>query len=222
MTIREHISTLRFIINKHEDDTDYTDAQLYSLLISAAAIMNKRKDERKNKLSDWKFNYYTIGMQKASPIGTDCLEIECEQWITKFQIPTPLSGRNRELIQVCLLDGTPIDRGSKNTSAKNLDPILENSVTYNVINQYIVLHGRKPKAILIGGIWEDVTDWAGIQLCDEEGQSTKTQCYSLDNDEFPVDTEYNLMMYDEVLKRLGIRLQQGEVQTILTNQNYNS
>ena len=219
MTIREHISTIRFIINKYDDDTKYSDPQIYSLLISAGAIMNQRKDAQKKKLSDWRFNYYKMGMEKGSPYGEDCIGIGCEEWISKFKIPTPLTGRNKDLIDIRTLDGRPINKVSLNDSANELDPVLNNSITYKIVNQYVVLN-KKIKAILIGGIWEDVTDWTGIQLCDDDGNVTDKVCFSLDNDEFPVDADYHFMMYDEVLRQLGLRLRIGEIQNITNNQNH--
>lgn len=219
MTIREHISTIRFIINKYEDDTNYTDPQLYSLLIGAAAIMNKRKDAAKNKLSDWRFTYYQIGMQSGSPYGEDCKGVNCKKWITKYKIPTPLTGRNKDLIDVRTLDGRPINRVSLNDASNCLDPILNQAFTYQIINQYISTN-KKLKAILVGGIWEDITDWSGIQLCDSEGNNTGDICFSIDNDEFPVDSDHHFMMYDEVLRQIGIRLRTPEIESLVNNKNH--
>ena len=219
MTIREHISTIRFIINKYEDDTNYTDPQLYSLLISAAAIMNKRKDAAKNKLSDWRFTYYKIGMELNSPYGEDCIGIDCKKWISKYKIPTPLTGRNKELIDVRTLDGRPINRVSMNNSANCLDIILNKAYIYQIINQDIVVN-KKLKAILVGGVWEDITDWVGIQSCDNNGNNIEKSCFSIDNDEFPVDGDYHFMMYDEVLRQLGIRLKTPEIESLVNNKNY--
>jgi len=221
MTVGEHIATIRGIIRKYEDDSHFTNSFIYSLLNSAAATVNKRKADKGHKLSDWNVAYFTIGMEEGSTIGDDCLSEQCLKWKTKFKIPRPLMTRDRHLIDVRLIDGTKLDRVSMDTELWELSPVLSKRTGYYIENEYIVLVGcrPRPKAIKVGGVWEDITDWSEIKLCDSSGNELGTTCYNIQDDEFPVDADYQMMMYDLVLQKLGMPLQSQEDVNSPDNQN---
>lgn len=219
MTIGEHISAIRLRIQRYDDDSNYKDPAIYHLLKTSAAIINKQKEQQRNKLSDWNVNYYMIGMHKDSPYESDCIGDFCDKWITKFKIPRPLMGRNKALIDIRTLDGRSITRVGKDYSIDTLDPVKKDSILYDIINGYIVLYNSKPKAILIGGLWEDITDWEDIKLCDESGKVTNKKCFDITKDEFQVDTDRVNMMYDMVIQQLVPGVNITEDQQELFNEN---
>ena len=202
MTIGKHISMVRVRLRQFGDDTLFTDAVIYQALQQAAAIVNSRKDKRKEKLSDWNFPYYPIGMHKASPYADDCIGDVCKRWISKFTIPQPVVGRNRELIRVTTLDGREIPKADRDQSVSKLDPIMGCDANYEIINDYLVLNNAKYKAVLVGMVPLDVTDWIGKKLCDENGDLTDQDCYSIENDSFPIDGEYISMAHDMAVQSL--------------------
>jgi len=202
MTIGKHIAAIRLRLRAYGDDSIFTDQAIYQFLQQAAATLNSQKDRRKNKISDWNFDYYLIGMHKASPYADDCIGDACLKWISKFKIPRPLVGRNRELIDIRFLDNREIPRGGLDNSIEQLDPTRTNLTNYKIINDYLVVEGSKPKAVLVGMVPLDVTEWADIKLCDENGNITNQDCFSINDDDFPIDGDYINMAHSMVVQEM--------------------
>ena len=202
MTIGQHISMIRTRLRQYGDDSLFTDALIYQALQQSAAIINSRKDKRKERLSDWNFPYYPIGMNEASPYADDCIGDVCKKWISIYKLPQPVVGRNRELVDIRTLDGREIPKAGKDQSVTKLDPIMGCDPNYEIINNYLVLNNARYKAVLVGMIPLDVTDWIGKKLCDENGNATSQDCYSITEDSFPLDGEYISMAHDMAVQAL--------------------
>lgn len=202
MTIGKHIAAIRLRLRAYGDDTIFTDQAIYQFLQQAAAVLNARKDRRRNKISDWNFTYYPIGMHYGSPFHDDCISDNCQRWISKHKLPRPLVGRNREIIDIRFLDGRDIARGSLDNSVAELDPFRAGEPRYHIVNNYLVMENAKPKAVLVGMIATDVTEWAGVKLCDEEGNDTDQDCFSIMKDDFPIDDDYINMAHSMVMQEM--------------------
>lgn len=202
MIIGKHIAAIRLRLRAYGDDSIFTDQAIYQFLQQAAATLNSQKDRRKNKISDWNLNYYPVGLHKASPYADDCIGDACLKWISKYKIPRPLVGRNREILSIRFLDGREITKGELDNSIQQLDPIRANLTNYQIINNYLVIEGSKPKAVLVGMIPLDITEWSDKKLCDENGNLTDQDCFSINNDDFPIDGDYINMAHSMVVQEL--------------------
>lgn len=213
MTIRDHISTIRGFIKKHRDDTIYSDERLYVLLNGAVAILNKRKADKFNALSDWNYKSFCMKLEKGKAHDCSCAP-GCSVPSTMHEVPRPLQGRNGPLMKIYTLGYEEIDLVKPTQlKASTLDPILKNTLIAVIENNKIKIYNGQtdplvPKAIIVKGLWADVTEWSSIPFCDNDGQlDTSKICYDIDNDEFPLDPDLNLFVWQEVLNQLSVPLQ---------------
>lgn len=213
-TINEHVSAIRGLIKQYTNETKFTHDALYFHLTQAAAIVNKRKAEKYEKLSEWNTPTFCIGTEVTDKHPCECLEnVGCKMIRTKHKIPRPLMSKKRDLLTVMTLDHKTIPMIKPDmVKAYQLDIIKKDELFYFMQNEYIyIVNGTPksgvPKALLIKGYWEDISDWSGIKLCDENGNETDDVCFDMDAHEFPMDQDLTYMAYDLVLQKLNIPIQ---------------
>ena len=213
-TINEHVSAIRGLIKKYENTTHFTNEMIYFHLTQAAAIVNKQKAEKYEELSEWNTPTYCIGTESTTQHPCECLEeVGCKMIRTKYKIPKPLVSKHRTMMRVMTLDHKIIPNiKPEMADVYQLDEIKKDQLFYFIQNEYVyIVNGTpksgKPKALLIKGYWEDISDWVGIKLCDPEGTDTDEYCFDMDAHEFPMDQDSTYRAYDYVLQKLGIALQ---------------
>lgn len=212
MTIAEHVSALRSLVNQFaEDEAPYSDEFLYHLFKSAANMLSLRKREKTNTIPVWDIRYYCVGMEEGTAHDCNCIGAGCKVLKTVYDIPKPLQGRYRSYLKILTLGHEEIPYVDPNTVSSVLyDPVRKGKIHYSFLNQRIVLWGtdlKRPKAILIGGYFEDITEWAGKSICDSNGNITSQPCYSVYNDDFPLDGDLVDPAYKIVLDNLRLTLQ---------------
>lgn len=212
MTIAQHVAALRGLINQFSDDeTPYTDEFLYHLFRSAANLLVLRKREKSNTLPIWDMRYFCVGTESGVAHDCNCVGAGCNVLKTIYEIPKPIQGKYRPYLKVTTLDNNEIPYIDLNSvEAYQYDQIRKNKIHYSLLNKRVVLWGtdlKRPKAILIGGYFEDISEWAGKQLCDADGNSTSASCYNIYNDDYPLDIDLVDTAYQLVLERLRLPLQ---------------
>lgn len=226
-TIREHISALRVQINKYDDDSRYTDEGLYHFLKAASAIWNQRQADKFDKISDFDYADFCVALEKCNIPGCDdCFEEDegCSVLCSTIDIPPTIGNKNRDLLKIyTAIDRVEIGKTSGSADLHNYDPILSSSLLYDIINSKIVVYNGnadvvKPRKIVVRGFWEDITAWSGLAACDPNSGSSMDSCYDILDNEFPLDSEYVLLVYDMVLKSLGYNPDPAEV--TVNNKNY--
>lgn len=212
MTIAQHVAAIRGLINQFADnETPYTDEFLYHLFRSNANLLVLRKRERSNTLPVWDMRYFCVGTEKTTVHDCGCIDAGCNVLKTIYEIPKPIQGKYRPYLKVLTIDQQEIPYIDPNAvSAYQYDPIRKNKIHYSFLNGHIVLWGtdlRRPKAIMIGGYFEDISEWAGKQVCDSSGNATSASCYNIYDDEYPLDIDLVDPAYQLVLERLRLALQ---------------
>jgi len=207
--LKEHISQLRSLIKQYSDDTVFTDPQLYKLLIDAISIMNERDTAKFVKLNDWNFKTFCVELCRDVSHNCECVKVGCNILKTVYEIPSPVTGRNRNILRVLTLDGREIPLVTEEEVVfRKYDPIFNGKLMYSVVNGYLIIWNANtdhivPRAIQVRAIWEDISEWDGKQLCPPTGP----ECFDIYEEELPVERKYHFMIYSEILKLLGIQLQ---------------
>ena len=219
MTIGQHISVIRNLIKKYSDDNMYEDEFLFMLLNNANALWLKRKLENNEKINDWNWLSYCIGLEVGLAHDCNCVAVGCEVLKTVHSIPKPLLARNRQLLRVYTLGGKEIyPTTDEQIKASKYDEIKKNELAYTIVNNKIVIWNGNteviaPRAIVVKTMSVNPTEWTTVTLCDSEGNDTGVSCFDVQSSTYPMDEEYASLVYDTVLKQLGFTLQLREDRT---------
>jgi hypothetical protein len=206
----EIIATFRTLIKEHTDDNLYTDAYLFRILTSAKNLLYKRKLDKFKKLSEWEWTCFCIPLCIDKSHNCKCVKVGCNVLKTKFKLPRTLTSRNKDLIRITTLDNTEIPLIREREHLSNmLDPVMSKTVTASVIDGYLVIWNTlKLKGVQVCGVWDDITQWDGIQLCDIAGN--ETECFDINSLPFNIDGEIEYPMYQMGLELMRITLQKPE------------
>lgn len=211
MTIEKHIDALLGLINRHgEGEAPFSREFVYHHFTVSAATLMRRKYDRSKSISDFNMAYYCVGMEMGTVHDCNCVDVGCDVMRSKVAIPRPVMGKDRPFIRVMTLDHRDIPHVHASVAnAVNLDRTRKGKLHYSIVNNHIILWNSKPgipKAILVSGLFEDPSEWAGIELCDEQGDGTGESCYNIAIDDYPVDQDLVDGAYALVLNRLRIPL----------------
>jgi hypothetical protein len=213
MTIGQHVAVLRGLIRQHTDsEVPFTDEFLYTLFRTSANYLIRQKFDKYNKMPQWNVEYYCIGMEPDYVHDCDCIGAGCLVMKTKFKIPKPMQGKFRDYVRVMTLDHRDIGYvHPSSASVVNFDPVRKGALHFSFVNKHIVLWNsdverQRPKAILIGGYFEDPSEWAGIDICDNDGNPTGVACFDIQTSDYPVDTDLVDGAYNMVLDKLRLPL----------------
>jgi len=235
-SIYEYIADIRGIISQHEDDSKFTDPQLYSLLAKAGAMVNRIKVEKSGYYSGWNHTTYAMELEVGTLEDTnDCIPVGCDVLKTKYEVPNPIKSNYAhvgEMMRVLKLDHTRVAKQVGNPNARKYNLYMNERLSWTVVNKKIVIFGGyvnteitgvfTPKKILVQGLWEDITDWADVPKCGEDSSSGTTSfCFSFEDD-LPISDDYAFMVYDYVLRKLELPLQvpREEASPIRENPNH--
>ena len=211
-TVNTHISAIRALINKYsEAGTPYTDEFLYHLFSTAASRLMRQRYGNNRKTNNWDVSYYCIALEKSQL--ADCANLpQCSVLRTKCKIPKPITGKYTDLLKVYTIDHREIPFVVAEASfALKYDDILKDSLAWSMMNQHIIIWNGNtdkviPRAVLVGGYFEDPTEWAAIPCADETGLD-KDYCYNIKQSAFPIDSDLVAPAYQMTLQMLGIMLQ---------------
>ena len=212
-TIAKHVGFIRSIISNHTDDSKFTDEMIYTAFNNAANMLQIRKNKRWEFISDWNYRRYCLGLEVQKSHNCDCVPVGCDVLKTKIRVPRPLTSRNKDMIRVYDLQGRELFRVDENEQIANqLDEVKKGQITYSLIDQKITIWNAidpvsnrpKYKAIEVEMIPEDETDWAGITLCDSDGEETDETCFDIENSDYTLDAELVDQAYSLAIEKLGI------------------
>jgi hypothetical protein len=208
-TINQHIYTLRTLIKNHSDDSYYTDEFLYSLLKSARSSLLEREAKKFTHFPE--SSYQTICMPLIVDNYHDCecldYDSDCKVLKSRYDLPTLIQGRNKNLIKIKTIEGDNIDHIVDSAQFKHnkYSKTKKKSILYTIDNNRIILFGTtKLKVIIIQAVFENPEDLANISYCNVIGEESDQTCYSVAEDPFPMKQSLDTTMYEEVLNLLKV------------------
>lgn len=214
MTVRQVISLLRSRVKEYSDDTLYTDEMLYDTLVSVRALLlHREQNKRSNEVFTNPFfrQAFCLELEKGLSHDCDCVKHGCTVLKSKYKLPTALAG----MVVVRTLGGNTIDIVDINRQKFiSRHPMFSLKPTASIVNNKLIIwNNLLYKAVVVEAIWEDPTDWIGIQLCD--GENGPSDCYDdpLDMD-FGITASYTTQLIQMALESV---LQSYKIQSDLNN-----
>lgn len=211
MTIETGISIIRSLINQYSDDSSYTDELLYELVAKARSeIMDKEYNKFEYK-SDWDYQHICVPMCVATNHDCDCVPVGCKVLKSKFQLPRPLTARNKNEFYVYTLGGTPlIPMNKRDYDLAQLSDILKDVIGYEIRDKWLILWGADtqrviPKTLDIKMIPEDVVQLAQVPKCNANGTYTGETCLDPLILDMNMKGAYEMLAYQRVLDYLGVK-----------------
>jgi len=192
-----------------ETETPFSDEALYHYFNAAALRLVKQKMERNFKTSDWNTKLFCISLVADTIHNCECLP-SCTVLKSTTAIPRPLTSRNRDLLKVHTLDHRDIAYMNPSTAyTYQYDEVRENRLSYSIIDDHIVLWNADttnlvPRAILVSGYFEDISQWSGIEACDDNGEGTGEVCFDIFTSDYPLDNDLVDPAYRMVLEILRV------------------
>jgi len=209
MKIPQHISNIRGLIKKVQDDTPFVDQLIYSLLVIAGNRVQYQKD-RKNRDTTNPFNWDTfcIKLEVAHSHDCSCIKVGCNVLKSVIQIPKPRMGSSKPLFNVRTLGDKLIPfKLPEDVKADLEDEVKSGKPGYMIRNQKLIIwNNLKWGAVQVSGVWEDITDWNGLGLCDDDGNEIG-KCADMIDREFKIDADLVYTVYQLTLDLLKVPLQ---------------
>lgn len=214
MTIGQHIGAIRGVIRQYsETEAPFSDEFIYTHFSAVAAMLTKQKYDRNKVINAFNWRYYCIGLEVGSIHGCGCIPAGCAVLKSKVRIPNPIMGRSAPFLRIMSVDHKDIGYIVPSIAGTiSLDPIRKHEVHYSIVNGYLILFGANvtsiiPRAVLIGGFFEDPTAWATINACSPStGDDTESTCFSVQNDDFPLDADLVHNAYSLTIRQMGLTL----------------
>lgn len=205
-TINQHISNIRGLIKEHSRNPEvYTDQFLYQLLNGARARLLEINANKINHNSEWDWETFPIFLTKKKSHLVGCIQVGCDVMRSEYKLPRALLVNNKSMIEVYGFDWKPIILASEidwlNTK---YDDVRSKYINASIINDYLVIWNKlNLKAVLVKGLWEDVSEWAQIPQCNEDGDIVAPTCFDIYTKDFPLSESMKDAAYDIVLSKLG-------------------
>jgi len=206
-TISQHISNIRALIKEHSRNPDvYTDQFLYQLLNGARARLLEINANKINHNSEWDWKSFPIFLQKDKSHLIGCIQVGCDILRSKYKLPRALLVNNKSMMDVFTLSWNPIMLGSEiDWLNSKYDDIKSKKIFASVVNGYLVIWNNMTiKTVMVKGIWEDVTEWADLPGCTEDGEIGVETCFSIENSDFPISETMKDAIYDFVLAKIKL------------------
>jgi len=192
LSIGEAIQNIQSIYSKGiaSKDSRLTNRHIYSSLIKARSTIIRQMTNKKQKVNSWIYQVLPCVELIEAPIHEcPCIPTNgCNILRTKYRLPTPIAGLDKELIQsVTTLDGAirvddtdfemvKYDMGKKYTFGK--------SGWYERNRYGYITHKSKLKGITINGLFDDAIEVFNFpSICPINGNG----CIDYNDIEFPID-----------------------------------
>lgn len=199
-----HIAAIRGMLNKYgETDVPYTDEAIYHHLSITSAYFMRQKYDKTNVINFQNIKYYPIQTERGSLVDCGCIT-NCDVLKTKYKIPRMILTRNGPLLQIRTLDMKEIPYVDMNfLSGLEYDEVRKGKIHYSLINGYPHLHNTdlvRPKAILVGGIAVDPTEWKDVKIC--PGDVEEDVCTNVYDIDMSIDEDLADAIYTQVFQKL--------------------
>lgn len=225
-SIGQHISDLRNIFDKHgRVQGNFTDQQLYSLLLKARSKIIRDQLTHKNNDPQWNHKQICMPLETVAAIDCDCVPAylkTCKVARSIYEIPKMLGSRTSDSLVVTTLDGKKINVFEEYLW-KNIykhDAIRSRQLAYSIVNRHLYIWNRPDlKAVHIKGIWEDPTET--IPVHNSDGTVTTDLCQDIFAIDMGLDGEFALQAYKMVIEMMSLNIQ-ANVQNNSNEEKFNT
>lgn len=209
MTINKIVSSIRTLIKKQIDDSEYSDEFLYNLFNDArVALLSSKKYE----LSNQDYKTFCIELEKTKSHLCGSTKIGCEVYTSIYKLPSFI---NSSKLKITDVGGNLINEIlEQDVDIVRFNKILSKKLHYTLINNKPVIwcsHNRPQTKIIVKAIWQDILDWQSI-CCDKD-------CVNVLETEIVSDRKLLIDCYKIVLDLLKLPLSLVEDVTSDTNNN---
>lgn len=207
MILDKHISTIRTLIKEYTDDSLYSDEFLADLLVSTRNAIFEENLKRRKPISRFNYKSFCISLETDNFHDCNCVpsSLGCKVLKSEIIIPKTLLNNKELELNVYSLNGIKIPfKHFSDRKRLSTHPMVSKSVTFDIINGKLVLFGNlNLKKIIVEGLWENPFDLYDIIDCE-----TTTSCWDPLTDEFPMEAQYEVLVYTNMIKLLKINTQQ--------------
>ena len=228
-TVEQHIASIRTLIKQTSDDTKYSDEFLFKEFLEQRAILLTQK------LNDFKYmskhNYRPFYMPLEKDEVLDIPQVPeglmCRHRKSMFKVPRSISSKVRDTLKVMTIEGQELDTGDAIAAKLAAHSYTRaNRPMWDIVGDYLIIYNKLDlPGVIVDAIWVDPTDIGVLPQYD-----AATETYSIDydydpyTDTVPMDEQLSSIVYEMVMKRMGISFQMPEdnannAQSNTTNQN---
>jgi hypothetical protein len=206
-TFAHHVYFIQNIINRGtpSDDNRLSNRLVAHALKSARSRLIKQKLDKTQFISD--FSYQKICVPLVVDVYHDCeclgQEVGCKILRSKYKLPNYFTHKQGDTFQALKLNGHQIPKISITSNQyANYSLASKNKLGYFLENNYVyIINNTVLSTISAKAIWEDP---------DQVSEYSESLCPEIQNckdyltEEFPIDAELTLSMYQLALEILGI------------------
>jgi hypothetical protein len=220
-TIAKHISSIRGLIKSYGRNPEgYTDEGLYGLFSVSRAEVLKNQLKKFDAIHDDNWYQICMGLSISKSHNCDCVpdHLECKILKSNYKLPTVLVGNNTSKLRVRLISGKVVNIISEDDWFRRKDKETQEYFG-SIVNSYLILWNvpLSLKAILLTGIWSDITQLESIPNCSEDG-TEHGLCFNPMDMLFPLQDEYARPVWEYTLKLMNIGSQMPQDQTNDSNE----
>lgn len=220
-TLQQHIYAVKNILNKGipSDDSRFSNRLIAHYLKQSRNLLLKRKLDKSKYISALNYQRVCVPLELVTYGDCECIADvfeNCKILRSTCEFPKVFTTNYKAALTVKAIDGTVLSETSttrnklKEFSMSQQKPklgwFIEN-------NRLYVLHSQTTPLVIAVALYEDPEQLSNFCTCGDAGNagsSTNTPCYNVHNDEFPIDAELILPMYELTLKMFGLGMQYPE------------
>lgn len=216
-TLKEHIYAVKNILNKGiaSDDSRFSNRLIAHYLKQSRGLLLKRKLDKDKYISTLNYQRICVPLELVTYGDCECISdvfANCKILRSTCTFPSVFTSKSRPVLSVKAIDGTVLSQTSitkdklKAYSLSQQNPklgwFIEN-------NRLYVLHSQTTPLVIAVALWEDPEEVSDFCTCGDAGNSN-TPCYNSQEDEFPIDIDLVLPMYEMTLQMFGLGMQYPE------------
>ena len=217
MKLGKIISELR---DKYKLD-NYSPSLIYAEWnrVKNQVLAQKLKQER--YLPEWVYNTFCVELEEGLSHECGCIPHGCLVFKTLYPIPETLSLRAADSRRIRTLDGRIIGLTTEEAIMSEITDYIKGKRLRATQKNGKILIWNVPagitlKAIQIEGVFQDITQWEGIQYCDDSGgtEGEPSGCVDMYDVDIKIPAEINNIIFNQVAATLPGMLQreQADVQ----------
>ena len=210
MTINEAVSLLRGILKEHKISSSYADPLLWKYFAIGLSKAKRDRLTKKQYINSSYYNTFCIEMEQGLTHSCDCIETGCPALVSKHELPTYITSNASTTLRVSTLSGKQITlvENMDYINSYKLDEAYNNSLIGFIENNKIVIpNERNPLVLRVRAMWEDITQWSGVQYCSDT--DTTTDC-DINNIDIGIDSGLEVDVLRHVFRLLGLTLRLNE------------